>query len=101
MDVGLVLPMALIGLSNGMDFGYKRALIMENLPITKPAIPWGNQAMLALALVLTVILFLESPEVSEILILGSMWLGFLVAYGVSAALAFLITRYFVRKRRPV
>ncbi len=101
MDVGLVLPMALIGLSNGVDFGYKRALTLENLPTTKLTPPWINQVTLALGVVLTFVFFLGYPGLFTILDLGSMWLGFLVGYGISAGLMFVTTRYFVRKRRPV
>ncbi len=101
MDFGLVLPIALVGLSNGVDFGYKRALTLENLPTTKLTPPWINQVTLAFAVVLTFVFFLGYPGLFTILDLGSIWLGFLVSYVLSAALAFLITRYFVRKRRPV
>jgi hypothetical protein len=101
MDFGLVLPIALVGLSNGVDFGYKRALTLENLPTTKITPPWINQVALAFAVVLTFVFFLGYPGLFTILDLVSMWLGFLVGYGVSAVLMFVMTRYFVRKRRPV
>jgi predicted lysophospholipase L1 biosynthesis ABC-type transport system permease subunit len=99
MDVGLVLPMVLMGLHKGMEYGHNRALELPNLPRDKPTLSEVDQAVLALAVILTIVLFLASPELLMVLLLGSAWLSFLVSYGVSALLAFLITRYTFRKRR--
>jgi hypothetical protein len=95
MDISVVLPAVFMGLYKGMDFGHNRALELQRF---KPTLSEADQATLAVAVILSIVLFLASPEPLMVLLLGAAWLSFLVAYVLSAALAFQITRHLVKNR---
>jgi hypothetical protein len=77
---------------------------MENLPREKPKPRWATLAMSAALIAIMLLVLLAAPagyKISTILSFGLMGLWFLIGYGVSAALAFLLPRYLARRRRSV